>query len=282
MHAPSKREKRIVKAVIPAAGYGTRMLPVTKSVPKEMLTVGRKPMIQHAVEEAAASGLTEVAVVIREGKEIIRDYFIKPYTHKRDEHVEELERLQESCSLTFIYQQKPLGLGDALLQARDFVGSDYFVMLIPDQLMLAKVPAALQLINACEGAKGIGTSLVKLPKAETTFFAGARGFEFEQDESSGALTLGRIQTEDETRAAFSHLDYEIRGFGRTVYPPEIFDYLGTEFTNPRTGEVDLLKTFESCAQELGNRGVLLEGEACDLGTFEGYYRYVARFFGGEV
>src|SRR5215210_5964109 len=122
----------IRKAVIPAAGFGTRMLPITKSIPKEMLPVGRKPMIQHLLEEAVGAGLRQVCIVIREGKEVIRDYFCSPYAkaEKRDESIDELERLVNNCELSFRYQERPAGLGDALLQARDFAGGESFVMMI--------------------------------------------------------------------------------------------------------------------------------------------------------
>src|SRR2546423_1527767 len=103
----------VEKAVIPAAGLGSRMLPITKSIPKEMLLVGRKPMIQHVVEEAAASGLKQICIVIRKGKEAIRDYFCLKYAHKQDRSIEELERLLAVCEITFAYQEQPLGLGDA-------------------------------------------------------------------------------------------------------------------------------------------------------------------------
>ncbi len=272
-----------IKAVIPAAGMGSRMLPLTKSIPKEMLVVGRKPMIQHVVEEAVASGINQICVIIREGKEVIRDYFILPYAGgKHDHSVDELAALAACCELTFIYQPEPLGLGDALLQAKDFVGADPFVMLVPDQLMDSAVPATLQLVRRWGESAGICSSLMRLPKEERGFFAGARGINIEEEINAGSFRLGTLQTEEETRAIYQQRPYEIRGFGRTVYPPEIFDYLGKEFINPQTGEVDLLKTFEKCAGAIEHRGVLLDGEPSDLGTFAGYYHYLPRYWRQDV
>jgi len=269
----------IDKAIIPAAGLGTRMLPITKSIPKEMLPLGRKPAIQCVVEEAVASGIKQIYIVIREAKRIIKDYFSTGYDLRRggDAYgIEELEKLMAACELSFVEQREARGLGDAILQTRDFIGHSSFVMMIPDQILLAEVPATRQLVEGCGLESGICSSLVRLPKTELPFFTGARGFELEGDSYSAPLRLGRIQTEDETRAAYSSFDYEIRGFGRAIYPPEIFDYLGDEFTNPLSGEVDLLKTFEKCTECLEHRGLLLKGEACDFGTFEGYYRYLPR------
>jgi UTP--glucose-1-phosphate uridylyltransferase len=271
----------VEKVVIPAAGFGTRMSPLTSYVPKEMLPVGRKPMIQHAVEEARASGLRRICIVIRDGKEIIQDYFClhNPESHKRDANIDELEELVASCELSFVYQREPLGLGDALLQAREFVGGDPFVMMVPDQLMLSDVPASLQLVRRWSPGPHVLSSLIRLPKEEAAFFAGARGVEAEREGGSGELIVGRLRSEEETRAAYRDSAYELRGFGRTVYPPEIFDYLGPDFVNPRTGEVDLWKTFQALAGEIAHRAVVLEGEPLDLGTFEGYYRYLPRFGG---
>lgn len=271
------RTQRVLKAVIPAAGFGTRMLPISKSVPKEMLPVGRKPMLQHVVEEAVASGLEQVCIVIREGKEVIRDYFCQPYAgDKRSVDLAELERLVAGCELVFVIQKEQRGLGDALLEAREFVGTDSFLMMIPDQLMFSTTAAAAQLIRRWRPGPTIWSSLLRLPKAERPFFPGARGVDYEERDA-GELIIGRLLTEEETQRAHAGLDYEVRGFGRTIYPPEIFDYLGPEFTNPQTGEVDLLKTFERCTERLSVRGTWLEGEPFDMGTFEGYYRYLPRF-----
>lgn len=271
------------KAIIPAAGLGSRMLPITKSVPKEMLPVGRKPMIQHVVEEARASGLKKICIVIREGKEIIRDYFCPAHTrvYKLNESVYELEKLVADCEVTFVYQKRPLGLGDALLQAREFVGDEAFVMMVPDQLMLSEVPASLQLIRRWQPGAHILSSLLRLPKPDVPFFAGARGVVVERENEATELTISGLQSEAETKVAYRHSTHELRGFGRTVYPPEIFDYLGTDFINPRTGEVDLWKTFQACAGRIAHRAIVLEGEPVDLGTFEGYYHYLPRFWGAS-
>ena len=273
----------VEKAVIPAAGLGSRMLPITKSVPKELLPAGRKPMIQHAVEEAVASGVRQVCIIIREGKELIRDYFClrQPKERKRDASIDELEKLSEECELSFIYQERPLGLGDALLQAREFVAGDAFVLMMPDQFMRSRVPATLQLIRRWNGSPSqphVLSSLMRLSKDELPFFAGARGVEIESETGTDEFLLGRLQTEEETRAAYRDHTHELRGFGRTVYPPEIFDYLGEDYINPATGEVDLWKTFEASAGRIAHRGVLVEGAPVDMGTFEGYYHYLPRFW----
>lgn len=273
-----------LKAVIPAAGLGSRMLPVTKGVPKELLPAGGKPAIQHVVEEAVASGIRQICVVLREGKEGVRDYFVRPQPaeHKRGPAVEELEALVARCELTFVRQGEPRGLGDALLQAREFVGRDSFVMMIPDQLARATPPATRQLArHRRPGDPAVWSSLVRLPQAERDFFPGARGFETGPAGAGGVLELGRLLGEEETRAAYAGADHELRGFGRTIYPPEVFDHLGRDYENPETGEVDLARTFEALTGRVAHRGVVLDGEFFDLGTFAGYYRYAPLLWGGE-
>jgi len=250
-----------------------------------MLPVGSKPMIQHVLEEAVAAGVTQICIVIREGKEVIKDYFCLGYSADRKPEgiTDELERLVASCELSFVYQERPLGLGDALLQAREFVGGDAFVMMIPDQLMRSSVPATLQLIRNWQPGQSIWSSLLRLPKNELPFFAGARGVELAMESgNAGEFVVSRLQTEEETRAAYRDSPYELRGFGRTVYPPAIFDYLGVNYINPSTGEVDLWKTFQESAGVIAHRGVLLEGEPFDLGTFAGYYHYLPRFRGAAI
>ncbi len=175
----------------------------------------------------------------------------------------------------FIYQPQLLGIGDALLQARDFVGEHSFVMMVPDQLMHASIPATRQLLRHWNAG---GATILTSPKEEIAFFYSSRGFEFEKEMHSDELIMGRIRTEEETHEAYRELPFEVRGFGRTLYPPEIFDYLDSSFINPRTGEVDLLKTFAESTRHLAHRGVLLEGEPFDLGIFESYYQYLPRLW----
>jgi UTP--glucose-1-phosphate uridylyltransferase len=274
-----QNKRTVQKAVIPAAGLGFRMLPITSVVPKEMLPVARKPMIQHLVEEAALSGIKQICIVIREGKEVIRDYFNleKAARVNSPESMTELETLTTACDLTFVFQKQPLGLGDALLQARHFVEKDSFVMMIPDQLLSGTTPATLQLLRHWRPGPAIWSSLLRLPKEERPFFVGARGVEYEET-ANGQVAINRLRTEEETRRAYADLAYEVRGFGRTIFPPQIFDYLGPEFANDETGEVDLLKTFERCTAELPIFGTFLEGEPFDMGTFQSYYRYLPKLW----
>ena len=280
LSGPNQSEPRVNKAVIPAAGLGTRMLPMTKAIPKELFPVGRKPMIQYAVEEAVASGIQEICIVIRKGKEAIQDYFLAPYPahHPRSNDLEALERLLKKCEVRFVTQERSSGLGDALLQARGFVGTDSFIMIIPDQLFYHAVPATLQLLQHWRSGKDIWCSVIRVRKEEAGYFIGARGVKREGVQNRDEFVIRKLYTEGETRELYRHQPYEIRGFGRTIYPSEIFEYLGPDYRNPSTGEVDLLKTFEACARSMVHQGIMLAGEPFDVGTLPGYYHYLPRLW----
>lgn len=258
------------KAVIPAAGRGVRMLPMTKVVPKELFPVGRKPMIQHAVEEAIASGIENICVVIHKEKESIRDYL-----------EEEFLTGANRCELTFAYQEERLGLGDALARAGDFVGRDPFVMIIPDQLLLSRPPATLQLVRGCEDVGGIWSSMVRIPQGEARYFVGSRGYDFERL-GRNRYAIKMIYSDREAAERYKEQAFQIRGFGRTVFPAAVLEYFGRGFINPETGEVDLLKSIEEFIKSNPHYGTFLKGRALDLGTLPGYYYFLRKMLGRKV
>src|SRR5215469_9110753 len=146
--------RKIHKAVIPAAGFGTRMLPATKAVPKEMLPVAGKPLIQYAVEEAAASGIKTVIVVVRQHKSIIQTHFapdhaLESFLGQRGlkESASLVHSLPEIAKLKFVEQRKPLGLAHAVSCARRLLSNEPFVVLLPDVIMESREPVVRQLIG---------------------------------------------------------------------------------------------------------------------------------------
>ncbi len=271
--------QRLTKAVIPAAGLGTRMWPITKAVPKEMLPVGAKPMIQQVAEEAVASGVEELCVVIRPEKESIRSYFEHPDPPPggAEQAFEDLRALRRRCSLVFVQQERPNGIGGALLAAREVLAGGSFGMLIPDQLFHGAVPALAQLAEQAPNGGAVVSSMIDVAAGDAGFFPGARGFACEPcGPDARRFKLTGIDTELETAAAEPGPARRGLGFGRTLFPPEIFDFLGPDYTNPVSGEMDLLLTFRRSFGRLTHYGVRLEGEAYDLGTFEGYYHFMPR------
>ena len=251
------------------------MRSLTKGAAKELLPVGGKPLIGHIVDEALASGLNEICVVIRESKSSVADYLRAAYAGVVEPNIES----SRGCEFCFVYQHDPLGLGDALLQAREFVGNDSFLMMIPDQLLAAKTPAARQLIGECADGAAIVSSMVSISKSDIAFFRGARGLDFAEED--GKLIVKRVLTDRETETKYRNHSTELRGFGRTIYPPEIFAYLGPEFSNPVSGEVDLWRTFAALAGRIEHRGVVLDGQPMDFGTVPGYEHYARRFAEAE-
>ena len=148
---------KITKAVIPAAGYGTRMLPATKALPKEMLPVAGKPLIQYAIEEADASGIDTVVLVVRNHKSLIESHFaadpaLEAFLRERRQYAaaDEVARLSTLVRLEFVEQQQPRGLGDAIRCARPLLNAEPFVVLLPDVIMVNDHPVAAQLIRAHE------------------------------------------------------------------------------------------------------------------------------------
>src|SRR5947207_1263190 len=154
--------ERIRKAVFPVAGMGTRFLPATKAIPKEMLPVVDKPVIQYAVEEAREAGIEQFIFVTGRGKHVIEDHFDHAYEleallsarEKTDELNSLLESLPDSGSVNFTRQQKPLGLGHAVWCARHLVGDEPFAVLLPDDLMVGKPGALKQMVDAYKKADG--------------------------------------------------------------------------------------------------------------------------------
>ncbi len=251
MSIKEDRMEGIETAVVPAAGYGSRMSPLTGFVPKEMFPLGSLPVIEHTIAELFSSGIKRICVVLRKGKEVIREYL-----HSR-------RSLYEDIKLEFVYQKAPLGIGDALRTAKDFIKGRSFVMAIPDQILISERSATRQMLDACKSGYGIWNSMVNIPRREWKFFKGARTFKCKKSHGNSYLI------EDFS----TNVTSSMRGFGRTVFLPEALEYMTEEFMNRETGEVDFLKTYQALKNQFPLYGFLLEGKPCDIGTWEGYYFY---------
>ncbi len=241
----------IETAVIPAAGYGSRMKPLTIAVPKELFPVGQFPLIEYTIKELITSGIKRICIVIREGKEVIKEYL----TWRKE--------LYNKVEFYFVYQQAPLGLGDALRKAKDFIEGMSFIMAIPDQILLSELPATKQLMDASNNTEGIWNSLIKIPDNEANFFKGSRSLKYRKTKEDFYVIEDILPEETSP----------LRGFGRTLFLPEALEFMTEEYINEKTGEVDLLKTFQAFKNKFPLYGILLKGKPCDLGTWEGYYYY---------
>jgi UTP--glucose-1-phosphate uridylyltransferase len=262
----------LTTAVIPAAGYGTRMAAITGGRAKEMLPINGLPIIHHVVQEALAAGIARICIVIRTDKEEIQHYFEEGASLASGMCPGPL--LREQCDIGFVTQEQPNGLGDALLCARDFVGCAPFAMLIPDQLFFGSVPALTQLTSKDLPSNAVISSLISVSEEELRSYPGARLFQYEPTNRRGVVRVTRI----EKAGMGSPLACTGRvacGFGRTIYPPEVFSLLGDEYADPQTGEVDLFLTFKRLLLQVPSYGVFLEGQAFDLGTAAAYLDFIS-------
>jgi UTP--glucose-1-phosphate uridylyltransferase len=164
---------KIRKAIIPAAGLGTRFLPATKAQPKEMLPIIDKPTIQYVVEEAVASGIKEIAIIIGRGEKSIEDHFDKSYEieqallkKKQFELLEEIQKISNMATIYYIRQKEPKGLGEAILCAKSFIGNEPFAVLLGDDIMMSEIPCLKQIINVYEYYNSSVVSVQSVPAKE--------------------------------------------------------------------------------------------------------------------
>lgn len=258
---------RIRKAVIPAAGFGTRMLPATKAIPKEMLPVAGKPMIQYAVEEAAASGIETVILVIRNYKSLIQRHFstdraLDAFLAGRglSRFANLVSYLPKIAQLKFVRQEKPLGLAHAVSCARPLLGDDSFVVLLPDVVMVSREPVISQLICA---HREVGGSVVAVREVEPRDVDRFGIVQVGRTRIGGARRCVRVTglvEKPEAHQAPSRLGV----FGRYLLEPSIWKAIAK--TSPdASGEVQLTNALNLLCQERSLFGVWFEGHNYDAG-----------------
>lgn len=230
--------KKVRKAVIPVAGFGTRFLPATKSMSKEMIPVIDKPVIQYIVEEVVASGVKQIIFITSHNKRAIEDHFDKSselerLLEKKDKK-KELEMVQEiSRMANFVYvrQKEPLGLGHAILCAKELVGNDPFVVCLGDDIIDAKIPATKQLIKVYEKYRVPVIGVFEVPKDQTDRYG---IIEPKKTLDNGAIQMKSIVEKPEPKKAPSNIAVG----GRYVLTPDIFKALEeTDFD--KSGEIQL-------------------------------------------
>lgn len=217
-------QKKVRKAIIPAAGYGTRFLPATKASPKEMLPVVDKPIIQYVVEDAVSAGIEDIIIVTGWSKRSIEDHFDYPFELERRleesgkfEALEEIRRIANLANFHFIRQKGPLGNATPILNARRFIGDEPFVVLWGDEFMKASPTRCQQLVESFESDPAIATlSCIRTSKEEDyKRYAFAAGNELE----GGKIEIKQI-LEKPGRGAINS-DFAV--VGGAVYTPEMFD-----------------------------------------------------------
>lgn len=264
----SDKKKTVTKAVIPVAGLGTRLLPVTKSVPKELLPVVDVPAIQVIVEECVHSGIEEVIFITGRGKGGIEDHFDYSYELEqilieRGKH-EELERVRSVSNLIrtiSVRQKEPLGLGHAILCARDVVGDEPFLVLLPDDIITSTPPCARQLLDVYERYGQGVLSVMRVPQSETPHYGIVAG-------ESWAPGLHRVRTIIE-KPAPEIAPSNLAVIGRYILPPIVFDYLADAQPNA-LGEIHLTDALARLALERALVGYEFTGIRHDIGDKLGF------------
>ena len=255
---------KIRKAVIPAAGLGTRFLPATKAQPKEMLPIVDKPAIQYIVEEAVNSGITDILIITNRGKGIIEDHFDRsPELEERllasgkQDIYNEVVSISKLANICFIRQKETKGLGHAVNCAKSFVGNEPFAVLYGDDVIIGDDPACGQLIRAYEkyGKSVVGIKAV--PENEIFKYSSLKVEKLEDNIYNCTDMIEKPTTPEAVLSLYSIL-------GRCVLTPDIFDILDN--TPPGAGgEIQLTDAMKTLAQTVGMTGVDYTGKRYDMG-----------------
>lgn len=260
--------KPVRKAVIPAAGLGTRFLPATKATPKEMLPIVDKPTIQYIVEEALAAGIEDILVITGRSKRAIEDHFDRSIElemnlkeHGKEKELEVVRKISD-IRIHYIRQKEPRGLGHAILCAQQFIGDEPFAVLLGDDVVDAKVPALKQLIDVYEktGSSVLGVQEVPLEKVSSYGIVASHA----TDEPRTFTVSDMVE-----KPAVEDAPSRLAVLGRYVINPEIFAIL--EKTEPgRGGEIQLTDALKVLAEQQTMYAYNFEGSRYDVGDKQGF------------
>ncbi|MBP8683936.1 MAG: UTP--glucose-1-phosphate uridylyltransferase GalU [Synergistaceae bacterium] len=260
----------IRKAVFPVAGLGTRFLPVTKDIPKEMMPLIDRPLIHYGVDEAVASGCEEIIFVTGTGKETIFQYF--QHSSELEEHLmetgkedlaEQLKKIPELAEFYYTLQEKPLGLGHAVLCAEEFCKDEYFGLLLPDDVMIAEPTVLAQLESVRERYSGSVLSLEEVDKEDTSRY----GIVDAEEVEPGVYRVKGLVEKPDPNDAPSNLAI----MGRYVLSPSIFKHLKS-IKRGRGGEYQLTDAIASMLEEEPVYALLYKGRRLDCGVREGWIK----------
>jgi UTP--glucose-1-phosphate uridylyltransferase len=267
---------KITKAVFPVAGLGTRFLPATKASPKEMLPIVDKPLIQYAVEEAVAAGITDLIFITGRGKRAIEDHFDKAYeleaelqAHGKNKLLKEVrELLPEGVACAYVRQAEALGLGHAVLCARHLVGDEPFAVILADDLIDATVPVMKQMVQVHAKNGGSVIAVQNIAREETASY----GIVSATKVSPGLSKLSAIVEKPRPDEAPSTLGV----VGRYILSPRIFHFL--ENLRPGAGrEIQLTDAIGRLLREESVFGYEFQGQRYDCGSKLGYLQATVNY-----
>ncbi|RME61733.1 MAG: UTP--glucose-1-phosphate uridylyltransferase [Alphaproteobacteria bacterium] len=260
---------KIRKAVFPVGGLGTRFLPATKAMPKEMLPVVDKPLIQYAVEEAKAAGIEQYIFVTGRGKSAIEDHFDHSFElqntlasrGKKDMLEEVLSPVMAPGQLCYVRQQEPLGLGHAVWCARHLIGDEPFAILLADDLIKAQTPCLKQMVNAHASYGGNMVAVMDVPRAHTHRYG-----ILDPGMTQGAITQVRGLVE---KPAVDKAPSTLAVIGRYILQPQVFDHL-TALEKGAGGEIQLTDAMAKLIGRMPFHGLRFAGERFDCGDKVGF------------
>ena len=259
--------KKVRKAVFPVAGLGTRFLPATKSIPKEMLTVVDRPLIQYAIEEALEAGIEQMIFVTGRGKTALEDHFdiayeLESVMRARGKSLGALDAARlPPGSVVSVRQQEPLGLGHAVWCAREIVGDEPFAVLLPDEVMAGSPNCTRQLVDAYERVGGNVVAMLEVPADETHKYGIVRPGGRDGD----LVEIAGLVEKPEPGTAPSNLMLP----GRYVLQPEVMVRLG-EVGRGAGGEIQLTDAMAELIGQQPFHGLVFDGERHDCGHSAGF------------
>jgi UTP--glucose-1-phosphate uridylyltransferase len=266
---------RIRKAVFPAAGLGTRFLPATKAVPKEMLPLVDKPALQYVIEEAVASGIEDILLVTGRGKSAIEDHFDVAFELERlleergdDEKLASVRGVSSMIRVSSVRQKQALGLGHAILVTKDWVGNEPFAVFLGDYLIDATVPGMKQMIDVHDRLKASVIALEEVDPERTKHYGIVAG----QPVGDRLLQLEDLVEKPEPSVAPSNLAI----IGRYILTPEIFDHLERTGADHR-GEIQLTDALRSLLADQSIYGYRFEGKRHDTGNKLGFLKATVEY-----
>ncbi len=265
----------IKKAVIPAAGLGTRFLPASKAQPKEMLPLVDKPTIQYVVEEAVEAGIEDILIITGRNKQAIEDHFdrsieLEQVLEKKgkNEDLEEMKKISRLANIFYIRQKEPLGLGHAVLCARQFIGSEPFAVLLGDDVIHARVPCIGQMAEIYDQNKGTVLGCQRVGWDNIHKYGAV-----ESDDPPGQVVQVTKLTEKPSR---EEAKTDLAVLGRYIIEPEIFDIL--EKTPPGSGgEIQLTDALNTLAGSKPVWAYTFEGRRYDVGDRFGFLEATIEF-----
>ena len=267
---------KVRKAIIPAAGLGTRLLPNTKSIPKEMLPLVDKPVLQYIVEEAVAAGVEEILIITNRGKSPIEDYFdyapdleARLLSDGKEKEARTVREVADMADVYFLRQKETKGLGHAIWRAKSFVGNEPFGILLGDDIMLSDTPVLKQLVDAAEANHCSAIAIREFPGEEICKYSSVK---LEKKLSDRVYRIGDMNEKPTMDERLSN--YAI--MGRYVLTPAIFDILAN--TAPgRNNEIQLTDGMKQLCHVEPMCAVDFEGRRYDTGNLKGYLESIIDF-----